>query len=225
MARKNKNAELVEALRAKPVKKRASKVKAKSAKGKPPAEIEMEAEPIEGLPDFTRRSRGKSYRAAMAKLQALCGTPPQPVKHAAGGFSFHLHTKKVKSFDLLRVHEQFLKLGAYVFTTDPRPPLDKIVILPTTDPYEVIATMATNGDNYNVSNDDVITWMRQLADEQPYVLTGISWDFLDGRFTTKIKDPRGLAQRMVDFCPDLDDAKSVAKHLRTRSPRLFFWWD
>jgi hypothetical protein len=84
--------------------------------------------------------------------------------------------------------------------------------------------MATNGANAGLSPQDVVAWMRDLEREQPYVLTGIGWDFLDGRFTGAVREPEELAERMVAFCSDLEDPEAVAARLR-ESGRFGFWWD
>jgi ankyrin repeat protein len=175
------------------------------------------------VPDFSARGRRRAYRAAVADLERLCGTPRRPMELLAGGFTFHLHSANAAGFDLDRVHADFVGRGAYVFTTDAAK-RDTIAILPTTDKYEVMLAMATNGANAGLSPQDVVAWMRDLEREQPYVLTGIGWDFLDGRFTGAVREPEELAERMVAFCSDLEDPEAVAARLR-ESGRFGFWWD
>lgn len=175
------------------------------------------------VPDFSARGRRRAYRAAVADLERLCGTPRQPMEFLAGGFTFHLHSANAPAFDLDRVHADFSGRGVYVFSTAATK-RDTIAILPTTDQYEVMLAMATNGANSGLSPQDIVAWMRDLEREQPYVLTGIGWDFLDGRFTGAVKEPEELAERMVEFCSDLEDPKAVAVQLR-KSGRFGFWWD
>ena len=57
---------------------------------------------------------------AVEALAALCGTSPQPMDHAAGGFTFHLHSRKAKAFDLLRVHSDFLERGGLPSASSPQ---------------------------------------------------------------------------------------------------------
>jgi hypothetical protein len=60
------------------------------------------------------------------------------------------------------------------------------------------------------------------------VLTGIGFDYMEGNFTAPVKDPRGLARRMHQFCPDIVDqgvgtVGALAKELE--KGKLYFWWD
>jgi len=75
----------------------------------------------------------------------------------------------------------------------------------------------------------LVTWLRALGRDQPFVLTGIGFDWLEGRFTTAIRDPRALARRFYAFCPDIVDqgtetVAALADELR-QSLRLYCCWD
>jgi hypothetical protein len=200
----------------------------KTNRPSPPAARSVKAmlasprESIDGVPDFTARAKRPAYAKAVEALAALCGTRPQPMNHAAGGFTFHLHSRQAKSFDLLRVHRDFLKRrDGYVYATDSKG--NTIAILPTTDVAEVVQTMATNGNNYGIGQDEVIAWVRKTVKSQPIVFTGIGFDFLDARFTGAVNDPARLAKEVVELCPDAEDVGAVVNELRERL--LFLWWD
>ncbi|MBD2446692.1 DUF4253 domain-containing protein [Nostoc sp. FACHB-152] len=77
--------------------------------------------------------------------------------------------------------------------------------MPTTDKYDVVALHQTNGCNYGVGPGYVVQWLRELEATQPFVLTIIAHDTLEGRFLTPIQDPEGLAKSMYEFCPDIVD--------------------
>jgi hypothetical protein len=178
------------------------------------------------IPDFRAAAESPKYLSALARLEELCGSKRQPIKDRPGGFSFHVHSSK--SVDLKNVQAELLPTGCYVFTPDSHRGTE-LWVFPTDDRYEVIAAMQTNGANYDLMPQDVIAWMRELAEEQPFTLTGIGGDFLSGEFTTKIKQPKELAERMYEFCPDIvdqgtGDVNGLASELRT-SRQLFFWWD
>jgi hypothetical protein len=103
-----------------------------------------------------------------------------------------------------------------------------IGLLPTTDKYAVMAAMDTNGDNFDIGTAGVIAWMKELELEQPFVLTGIGFDYMEGFFTSPVKDPAALARRMYQFCPDIVDQgvgsiEKLADELRIGN--LYFWWD
>ncbi len=61
------------------------------------------------------------------------------------------------------------------------------------------------------------------------MLIGSGFEFLRGKFTSKIAKPAALAKRMYEFCPDIvdqgvGDVKALAEELR-KSSAFFFWWD
>jgi hypothetical protein len=91
-----------------------------------------------------------------------------------------------------------------------------------------MAAMDTNGDNYNIGTAGVIAWMKELHQEQPFILTGIGYDYMEGHFINSPKDPEALAKRMYQFCPDIVDQgtesiSALASELEKGS--LYFWWD
>jgi uncharacterized protein DUF4253 len=89
--------------------------------------------------------------------------------------------------------------------------------------------MGTNGANYDIGPDSIVAWLTALEREQPFVLTGIGFDWVSGRFTTPLADPDGLAQRFNAFCPDIvtqgtGTVAVLARELK-RSRELYCWWD
>jgi hypothetical protein len=89
----------------------------------------------------------------------------------------------------------------------------------------VIAALDTNGQN---STDDLIAWLRELEKDQPFVITGIGADFIDGNFTTPLKDPASIVKRINAICPDdsLSAAETAAQVDQLRATnRLYLWWD
>lgn len=199
---------------------------AKALKAKPKAASAEARDPDlpDWVPDFTARAKRRAYLDAVADLEKRCGTPRQPMRQVAGGFRFHLHSAKAKSFNFDAVHAAQLKRGAYVFWPDAGD-RDEVAVLPTTDQFEVLFAMGTNGVNSGHGPEDIVAWLRKLEREQPFKITAAGWDFVGGTFTSRIKNPKALANRMLDFCSDLEDARAVEAQLRKSPARLFFWWD
>jgi ankyrin repeat protein len=196
----------------------AEKAKKKKEKRKAPAELPR--------PKFDKSGRAKAYLGAVAELEDLCGTKRQPMEGLEGGFRFHVHSSK--TIDLQVLHEQFLAKGCYVFATDA---LDdrQLTVLPTMSRDDVIGAMQTNGANFGLGPAEVAAWLRELAEEQPFAITGAGFDFLRGHFLKPVKKPAALAKRMYEFCPDIvdqgvGDVKELAAELK-RTGKLYFWWD
>jgi hypothetical protein len=188
-------------------------------------------------PDFSDAAKSPAFQQAIKDAAALLGAPPQPLYSEAegdeieGGVSFDVPEKKIEAV-LRPAHTNFLARGFYLFRYDQNFGIaghpDKVGLLPTADKYAVMAALDTNGDNYGIGTAGVIAWMKELEQEQPFVLTGIGSDYLEGCFTTPVKDPNALAKRMYQFCPDIVDqgVETVGKLARElRKGNLYFWWD
>jgi hypothetical protein len=193
-------------------------------------------EPV-AKPDFTVAARDPKFQEAIKEAEALLGARPETLKsededaEVKGGVSFDVPHGRIERI-LFEAHTNFLAKGFYLFRylqlfgVDNEP--DKIGLLPTSDKYAVIAAMGTNGDNYDIGTAGVIAWMKELEADQPFVLTGIGVDYMEGNFTTPLNDAGALARRMYQFCPDIvdqgtDTVEALAAELR--KGRLYFWWD
>jgi hypothetical protein len=174
-------------------------------------------------PSFTEAAKRPEYERAVADLEKLCGKRRRPMKEAKGGFVLCLDAAKAKSFKLEKINADFLKRGCYVFDTEAGRDKNRIGILPTADKYDVILALGTNGVNWDLETQDIISWLRRLEKEQPFILTGISWEHVSGRFTTKIKQPEKLAMRLLEFAPDVGDPICMENELRN-SAGFWLWW-
>ena len=188
-------------------------------------------------PDFSTASQAPAFQQAIKEAAALLGAQPQPLRSQAedeevsGGVSFDVPHNKVEAV-LRQAHTDLLSKGLYLFRYEQNFDIngkpDKVGLLPTTDFYAVMAVMETNGDNYGIGTAGVIAWMKELQQEQPFILTGIGFDYLEGHFTGPVKDPSALAKRMYQFCPDIVDQgtesiNNLARELEKGA--LYFWWD
>ena len=188
-------------------------------------------------PDFSVAAQAPAFQKAIKDAAALLEAQPQPLRseaeneELAGGVSFDVSKTKIEAV-LRKAHSDFLAKGFYLFRYQQnfdiagRP--DKIGLLPTADAYAVMAAMDTNGDNYNIGTAGIIAWMKELHQEQPFILTGIGFDYMEGHFTSPLKDPQALAGRMYQFCPDIVDqgvgtVSNLASELQKGS--IYFWWD
>src|SRR5688500_2449293 len=111
---------------------------------------------------------------------------------------------------LLAAQPLFLERGFYLFRHEPNYGIggapDEIALVPTRDQFEVIRLVGTNGVNMDLLNDGVIAWLRELERDAPFVLTGIGYDHVEGRFLQPV-GPRAdaIAKRLNGFCPDVVD--------------------
>jgi ankyrin repeat protein len=191
------------------------------------------------LRPYRRPAVVKRFRAQTAKidwsavlrwLEKLCGAKPKKEDWDVDCHSCHVHTGK--SVKTAAVQDKFLTDGCFVFAADEdskgRP--TRLFVLPTTDKYDALAMMGTNAANFDMGTLDIIRWLMELEQEQPFIITRITHDLVAGLFTKPIRDPDGLAERMYQFCPDIVDqgcgnVPVLADELRRKPARFFFWWD
>lgn len=153
---------------------------------------------------------------------------------------------------LAHVHDELEAMGAYLFIVERgTPPVqvsgsdgasptllagepDILALLPTTDKFEVVRRVGTNGNGLHDS-EQVLSWLRELDRTQPFKLVGVGFDFVEGVFVSAVHDPNAMARNVYTFCPDFWDQglgltqkgppeDGIAKYFTTE--RYFrFWWD
>jgi len=155
-------------------------------------------------PDFGEAAKSPAFQQAVKDAGALLGSSPQPLEShdepgaVKGGVSFEAAQEKVEKL-LRKAHADFLARGFYLFRYD---------------------------QNFGHSPDKL--GLLPTTDKYAFVLTGVSFEHLEGFFTTPVKDRKALARRMYQFCPDIVDqgVGSVAKLADAlRGDSLYFWWD
>ena len=128
---------------------------------------------------------------------------------------------------------RFFEKGFYLFRSEQHFGIvghpDRVALFPRSDRYEILRLMGTNGWNYDIGPDSVIAWLRTLERDRPFVLTGIGFDWVEGRFRSAIGDGDALARRFYAFCPDIveqgtETVAALAREL-LESQRLYCWWD
>jgi hypothetical protein len=181
-------------------------------------------------------AKSPQFQAAVKQVSTATGVQPQPLEteaegHDTGGVEF-APIKHAKADELLNgpLRKQLLTQGAFLFRSDNGHGLkfendelpDTIALLPTKDKYDVLAAVETEGPNSEKYNADVIAFLRELEKTQPFELTEAGTDFLAGRFTTPVQDVAGLAKKLEEFCPDVEQEAQVKA---LKKGQLFLWWD
>ena len=180
------------------------------------------------------------YPDAVRQLEELAGARSEPLRvlredgrrETTPGFAVPMRSTMVASF-LEQVRPRYLSHGFYVFHAeqsfgiagDP----DRVAILPTAEQLEVVATVGTSAPNYDISNHDIVAWLRALQTEHPFMLTGAGEDWLAARFAGEPRDAMTLARRIHAFCPDVVEqgvgsVRALAAEIE-KTRELYCWWD
>jgi hypothetical protein len=167
-------------------------------------------------------AKSGEFQETVEDLAKLLGSSARAMKGVKGGFEFRLKPAKAKSLKLERVQEDFLKRGAFVFCNDPVE-TTHIAVLPTTDKYDVVLAMKTDGVNWNLDSKKIIAWLRKLEKQQPFIITGVSGEHISARFTTKVKKIEDMALRILEFSPDLDNFEELMTEL-PKNGKFDLWW-
>lgn len=171
------------------------------------------------------------FAGAVAALEALAADSAEPLMGGIDGVSVGVPATVAEGI-VAAAHDSFLARGFYLFVAEKhygfRQP-DRLALFARADRYEIMGAMGTNGANYGIDTDSIARWLRALERDHPFVLDGIGFDWIGGRFTADIADPGALARRFYDFCPDIVDqgtgtVRALAREL-ARERRLYCWWD
>ena len=171
-------------------------------------------------------------RLAGASAIPLAGTDSLGASVTTEGFTVPVVAAKAEGL-VAAAQPRFLEKGFYLFRSEQHFGIggeaDRVALFPRRDPYEILRLMGTNGANYGIGSDSIVAWLVALERDQPFVLTGIAFDWVEGRFTNEIRDAAALARRFNAFCPDIVEqgtgtVEALARELE-RSRHLYCWWD
>ena len=171
-------------------------------------------------------------RLAGGKATPLVGTDSVGDSLRTEGFAVSVPSARAERL-VSAAQPRFLEKGYYLFRSEQHFGIgghaDRVALFPRTDPYEILRLMGTNGWNYAIGPDSIVAWLKALERDHPFVLTGMGFDWVEGRFRSAIGDADALARRVYAFCPDVVDqgtetVEALAQEL-VASQRLYCWWD
>ena len=107
--------------------------------------------------------------------------------------------------------------------------VDKIGIIKGSDQYEILRIMYTNGDEDDVSHEDVIAKLKQWEKRIRFEIVGAENDWVEIEFRTMPQDIKAFAEDVYAFSPDAvnEGTGSVADLIKdiSMTKRLVIWWN
>jgi hypothetical protein len=107
--------------------------------------------------------------------------------------------------------------------------IDKIGVLKGTDQYDILRVMHTDGDEYDISNQDVIDRLKEWEKISSFDIIGADYDWVEIEFRKLPKDLKSFAEEVYDFSPDaVDEGPGTVDGLIreiSKTHRLFLLWD
>lgn len=151
----------------------------------------------------------------------------QPFKHT--GIK-SITTKKNARKILKEQLDKFISEGKYIFISEFLNNKYYIALVgSTSDPYEIIAEVGTNGANYDIDTIDIITKYKKWDKEFGIRPVGIGTDFCECEIINKNIGYKELAEEIYEFCPDVVDQGTGSIELLEdeikQTGRIFLWWD
>ena len=98
-----------------------------------------------------------------------------------------------------------------------------------TDQYEILGLMQTNGNSYDITNDDIIEKLKEWEKCYPFEIIGANYEWVELEFKTLPRDLKAFAGEVGEFCPDAIDggATGTDEFVRDlkKTKKLLLWWE
>ena len=160
---------------------------------------------------------GKEYEVDPVRLQGIL-----------------LEEENSKSYRLIYDLKNTLKSKGYtIFMLEKNFNIDRkadvIGVLKTLDKYSIIKQIGTDGINYDITNDSLLTVIKQFDKKYSIDLIGASGDYCEFDIQNSPTDWKVFADEVYKVCPDVVDQgtgtiEALAEEMK-RTKRLYFWWD
>jgi hypothetical protein len=185
------------------------------------------------IPNFRKAAKSPAFKDVLGELGQLTAMMPEKIEledDTVKGAAAFLVDEDLGRKIIEEQQANFLSRGAYIFLSQDVTERNGacIVAVPTTDRYEAIAAIQTNGANSGVTTAEIITWLKNLEKDEPFQLSEITPDLIRGRFQNEAEAPLELMRDINKLCPDGDTGEELteAQAKQWASQRmLFLWWD
>jgi hypothetical protein len=162
-------------------------------------------------------------------IHRLTGYDEEGYQIMADGVSVSVPQDKVEQL-LAGLKSKLRKKGYMAFIVEMNDGMktDKIGVLKGIDPYDILRVMQTNGDNDDVSNEDVIEKLKEWEKGSPFEIIGAENDWIEIKFKRLPESLKSFVEDLEDFCPAaVEDGAGAEEELvkeiqKTR--RLYLSW-
>lgn len=131
---------------------------------------------------------------------------------------------------VLKLREDLFTLGHLIFISeaDKAHNIYSIAIIRSSDQFDILRLMQTNGENYNIFNKDVISKLNEWNTKYPFIIIGAGSDWVEAMFDQSPANTENFANEVYEFCPDVVDSgsgsvKYLADEMKDTGV-LYLWW-
>jgi len=195
-----------------------------------PTTLSAYAEELAKILTFDRNVLVLVKKETQASIHRLIGFDEEGYQIYAPGISVPVPEDRTDSIlGSLRKKLRPLRYMAFVVEINSGLKIDKIGVLKGTDQYEILRIMQTGGEEYDITNRDVIDRLREWENIAQFEILGADSDWVEIGFKTLPKDMNAFVEEVYEFCPDAVDQgpgsiEGLIKEIK-RTNRLFLWWD
>lgn len=139
-----------------------------------------------------------------------------------------------KSYDLVfSLKDNFKQKGYSIFLLENNFNInnkpDYLGILKTVDKYTILKQIATDGINWEITNDSLISIIKTFDKKYSLELIGASGDWCEFIIHNEPKSWTQFAKEVYKVCPDVVDqgtgtVEALADEMK-KTKRVYFWWD
>ncbi len=197
---------------------------------KPTVTLSAYAEEIARILKFDRKVLIIVKELTNEHIQRLIGYDENNFQIIAPGIAVSVPEDKTDSV-LAALRKKLVPLHYLPFVVELNEGLktDKIGIIKGTDQYEILRIMHTDGDEYEISNEDVIDRLKEWEKIASFDIVGADSDWVEIEFKTLPADLKAFAEEVDEFSPDAVEQEGgsiegLMKEIR-KTNRLFLLWD
>ncbi|MFC5467271.1 DUF4253 domain-containing protein [Cohnella suwonensis] len=146
------------------------------------------------------------------------------------GISFSTSNEQAEKI-IIELKSKLNPLGCLVFISEQENNRSKIGAIKGNDQFDILKIQQTNGDNYDIGNEDVIDTLKKWNSRYPFDIIGADFDWVEANFKVlpSDKEIKSFAKEIYDFCPDVveqgaGDIESLIEEIKN-SKKLYLWWD
>ena len=135
-----------------------------------------------------------------------------------------------KRYDVIsQINKEFNYRGYYSFVSDKSYREDgkvTVSVVKGDDQYRILQLQQTNGANYSISNDRLISLLKEFEKKYAFDILGADFDWCELRLRQLPSDWIDLAEEVLTLCPsDEVTSQEFASALESDKGWVFLWWD
>ncbi len=163
-------------------------------------------------------------------IHRLTGYDEEGYQIVVDGVSVSVAQDKVEQI-LSRLKPKLRKKGYMAFIVEVNDGIktDKIGVLKGIDQYDILRVMQTNGEEDDISNEEVIAKLREWGKSSPFEIIGAENDWIEIEFKKLPNNLKSFVEDLEDFCPNaVEDGTSAEEELVKeiqKTKRLYLSWD